>query len=97
MLREIQKEELLKVDPDRVMVIQNGSVTNLHKLFCDARFLIDDSEEPKPKKAPGTKNNGRPSNEERVLKAWNRGERTVDEIVKLTGLTKQTVLKYIPE
>lgn len=36
-------------------------------------------------------------NEEKVLKAWRRGERTIAEVVKETGLSYPTVRKYLPE
>lgn len=35
--------------------------------------------------------------EEEILKAWKRGERTIDEIIAITGYSRKTVMKYIPE
>lgn len=32
-----------------------------------------------------------------VLKAWNKGERSFDEVVKLTGYTRKQVAYYLPE
>lgn len=34
--------------------------------------------------------------EEKIMKAWNRGERTVNEIKELTGYSLATIYKYIP-
>lgn len=31
-----------------------------------------------------------------ILKAWKRGERSIDEIVEITGLPRKKVTKYIP-
>ena len=36
-------------------------------------------------------------NEEKVLKAWNRGERSIKEVMEITGLSYPTVRKYLPE
>lgn len=32
-----------------------------------------------------------------VLKAWKGGERTIDEVVKITGYTRKQVRYYLPE
>ena len=34
--------------------------------------------------------------EQRVLKAWNGGERTIQQIMELTGYSRYIVRKYIP-
>ena len=34
--------------------------------------------------------------EEKVLKAWNRGERTAEEIAEITKLPMKTIYRYVP-
>lgn len=34
--------------------------------------------------------------EEKVLKAWNRGERTAEEVAEITKLLMKTIYRYIP-
>ena len=34
--------------------------------------------------------------EEKIMKAWNRGERTAKEIQQMTGYSLPTIYKYIP-
>lgn len=58
----------------------------------------DEDEEPEPEDPePKRRGGARWSKKEEVLAAWNGGERTVDEIVELTGISKQTVKKYVEE
>lgn len=52
-----------------------------------------EQEDPEPKRRGGA----RWSKREEVLAAWNGGERTIDEIVELTGISKATVKKYVEE
>ena len=35
--------------------------------------------------------------EQMVLKAWKRGDRTIDEVIEITGLPYKIVRKYLPE
>lgn len=37
------------------------------------------------------------SKEQEILKAWNGGERSIKEIMEITGASYPTVRKYIPE
>lgn len=57
-------------------------------------------EETKPKKRGPKPGQGRKkfdgSAEEKILKAWAGGERTVNEIKELTGYSLATIYKYIP-
>lgn len=34
--------------------------------------------------------------EEKALKAWNRGERTAEEIAEITKLPMKTIYRYVP-
>ena len=44
-----------------------------------------------PKKRHGT------NTEQEILAAWKGGERSIKEIMQITGKSYQTVRKYIPE
>ena len=55
----------------------------------------EEETEPEPEEKPKKRGGARHSKEKEVLAAWNGGERTVDEIVEMTGISKQTVMKYI--
>lgn len=60
--------------------------------------LEEEDEEPEPEDPePKRRGGARWSKKEEVLAAWNGGERTIDEIVELTGISKQTVKKYVEE
>lgn len=64
----------------------------------DIRIMVDedpDHPEPKPQKERPLKNSS--ANEQKVLKAWRRGERTIKEVMEETGLSYPTVRRYIPE
>lgn len=77
------------------------------------RFIIDVEEAKAPKvevpesgmkaETPEKRKTGRPTEadqakmEEKILKAWNRGERNISEICRITGINYRTVRKYIPE
>ena len=68
----------------------------------------DPAEEPAedPKEEPAAapmaktkKRGGKPEAgkaEELILKAWGRGERSISEIMRMTGYSYQTVRRYIP-
>lgn len=58
----------------------------------------EEEDDPDPvEEYPKKRGGARWSKKEKVLAAWNGGERTVDEIVELTGISKQTVKKYVEE
>ena len=67
----------------------------------DVRIMVDedpDQEEKEPTpdmKAERVLKSSSP-NEQKVLKAWNRGERTIKEVMEITGLSYPTVRKYLP-
>lgn len=56
-----------------------------------------------PENGPVHRKRGKPTEaekkniEQRILAAWNRGERNVGEIVRITGYDYRTVVKYIPD
>ena len=54
----------------------------------------DDPEEPQTKKRQQVRNYS--ETEQKVLAAWNGGERTIKEIMEMTGFSYPTVRKYIP-
>ena len=54
----------------------------------------DDPEEPQMKKRQQVRNYS--ETEQKVLAAWNGGERTIKEIMEMTGFSYPTVRKYIP-
>ena len=69
-------------------------------------ILIDDDEEESlpfqddeviPDKPKRKNKDQYAGNEEKVLKAWNRGERSIKEVMEITGLSYPTVRKYLPE
>ena len=72
------------------------------------RFLIEDEapEEPEDdqdpedvllKEPPKRRRRSPAEIEEAVLKAWNRGERSITQIMELSGCSYKQVRKYIPE
>ena len=59
----------------------------------------DPKEEPAAAPIAKTKKRGKPEPgqaEELILKAWGRGERSISEIMRMTGYSYQTVRRYIP-
>ena len=76
-----------------IWIVQHGNIVKIDEI-TDIRILVDvevpdgSTEPEKPKKEP--------SAEEKILKAWNRGERTLKEVMKITGYSYPTVRKYIP-
>ena len=92
MLREITTEELadlLKSDARIRILIDEGEEDDLP---------FEDDEDPDDGPVRKNWNEKRASeNEEKVLKAWNRGERSIKEVMEITGLSYPTVRKYLPE
>ena len=111
MLREIKFYELFKSVEEPVIIIKGGEVVTLEDLFEGARVLIDENNpvaagrkeisepaaDPGPAVQPHPKRRSRKEVEAQILKAWNRGERKISEIMKITGCTYTTVRRYIPE
>ena len=61
----------------------------------DVRIMVDeDPDQPEPTHERPLKNSSQ--NEQKVLKAWRRGDRTIKEVMEETGLSYATVRKYIP-
>ena len=96
MLKEVKLENL----PDLTIIVGNHAVT-LRELIVNAAelsetdriiVLMDDKENK-------TKDHANPHNsttEEKVLKAWNRGEKTIKQVMEITGFSYPTVRRYIP-
>ena len=106
MIKEIRPEQLETERERGDVLIILGDVLYTEEEFWDSvRVLIDydedeDEEEDDPEpaeEAPKRRGGARWSKKEEVLAAWNGGERTVDEIVELTGISKATVKKYVEE
>lgn len=97
MLREITLQELADLI---------GQDVKIHILIEDdleeAEEMEEEPEEPDEEEPeePETKERKQVRNysdtEQKVLAAWNGGERTIKEIMELTGLSYPTVRKYIP-
>lgn len=88
MLKEIKLKEIM---PDRqIYVIEGDKFFSLNVLLEGCRILVDDEETPKPKKPV------RGDAEQRILKAYNAGEKTIKQIMEETGCSYATVRKYIP-
>lgn len=97
MLREIDLKDIM---PDReIFIIEDDKFFSLNMLLDGCRVLIDEAEEPKPKhrKKSMVRNQTRISEaEEKILKAYNSGEKTIKQIMEETGYSYPTVRKYIP-
>ena len=96
-IREITRDEVKKMINANVMILYSEALYSLDELWdvLSVRFLVDEEpeEEPKPKKEQAKRKN---DNEQRVLKAWNGGEKTIKQVQEETGLSYATVRKYIP-
>lgn len=101
-------EDVLLLDPAEEMVAKVDDVLEQFRVIAD--FADEDpegapEEEPEEEPAEAPKEEAKPRRPRRtraeieaaVIKAWNRGERTIPEIMSLTGCTYRTVRKYIPE
>lgn len=100
MLREITKEEMFTKEADKILVIRGGTIVPLMELLEGARFLVEEAKtdpEPEEKKEKKSQRGGsRKSMEDEILTAWKGGERSIKEIMAITGASYQTVRKYIP-
>ena len=90
MLREITLQELADLI---------GQDVRIHILIEDEteeaeELDEEDPEEPQTKKRQQVRNYS--ETEQKVLAAWNGGERTIKEIMEMTGFSYPTVRKYIP-
>ena len=97
MLKEITMDEEFRahLGHKQVLVLEGDKV----KQFCDLvnywRFLIEE-EEAMEKEEREKQERGNKVREE-ILAAWKGGERSIKEIMQITGRSYQTVRKYIPE
>ena len=98
MLREITMQELADlIGQDtriHILIEEDDLLEEEEEEELDLPFQDEDLDEDIEK---DWKQKRASENEQRVLKAWNRGERTIKEIVEITGLSYPTVRKYIPE
>ena len=93
-------EDVLLLDPAEGMVAKVDDVLEQFRFIAD--FADEDPEEepaeaPEKEAKPRRPRRTRAEIEAAVIKAWNRGERTIPEIMGITGCTYRTVRKYIPE
>ena len=88
MLKEIELKEIM---PDRqIYIIEDDKFFSLNVLLEGCRILVDEAEETKPKKRV------RGDAEQKIIKAYNSGEKTIKQIMEETGCSYATVRKYIP-
>lgn len=108
MLREITPDEALLIAWSGRSVLavnmedpQETDWIYFKESIRNCRFLIDDEapEEVLPE-APAKPRRKRRTQEEieaAVMKAWNRGERSIEQIMEMTGCSYKQVREYIPE
>jgi len=100
------------IEGGKVFIISRSFnfICPLEEYMEDMRFLIDEIpaavEEPEPaavEEKEQEPHGGREkkkrteSREQDILKAWNGGERSIKEIMEITGASYSTVRKYIPQ
>lgn len=105
-------EDVLLLDPAEGMVVKVDDVLEQFRVIADfADEDPEEAPEEEPEEEPEDEPAEAPEQETKprrprrtraeieaaVIKAWNRGERTIPEIMGLTGCTYRTVRKYIPE
>lgn len=111
MLKEITLKELTGGKKVYCFFTDAETITLIENALSEIRFLVD--EEPIKAETPEqimvkaeTPEGGVPEPKKRrsseqvrdvVLKSWNKGEKTIGEIVKETGLSYKQVRQYIPE
>lgn len=103
MLKEINVKAAIgaMIEGREVLALQGRYVTSLKDVLEGMRFLVEEEpkqkkqEEEKPKKEGPQKDCNQ--KEQEILKAWNGGERSIKEIMEITGAAYSTVRKYIPE
>lgn len=102
MIKEIKNAQLEKLLPKKIFIFNGESVWTLSEYLEDVRILVDDVEEPAPdpkeKEAPEQPRQRRNSKEleREILKAWDKGNRTISQIMNITGCTYATVKRYLP-
>ena len=107
MLREIPMAEALKhlMEKSKIIVLDGDRVRPIEDVLSGLRFLIDEKpkqkkmtekteKEPDPEKEEKKKSTE--SREQEILAAWNGGQRSIKEIMEMTGASYATVRKYIP-
>ena len=98
MLKEITVDELLRrTGCEKILIMSEASVWTLADYLDETRILIDEAEE-KEEEAPKEpkKRRSRKELEETIVKAWNNGERTIAQVMEMTGATYNTVRRYLP-
>lgn len=112
MLREIRPGELGEYLNAVIIVLDQGKAYTLQRYLAghNCRILIDagieavpDDQEPEQPRKRGKRKQDHANEkkmtseaEEKIMKAWNRGERTAKEIQQMTGYSLPTIYKYIP-
>ena len=98
MLREITLQELADLIGQDVKIhilieddLEEAEETEEEQEEADEE---DEPEEPETKERKQVRNYS--DTEQKVLAAWNGGERTIKEIMEMTGFSYPTVRKYIP-
>lgn len=81
----------------RVLIDENNPVAAGRKEISEPAADEEPAADPETVAQPHPKRRSRKEVEEQILKAWNRGERKISEIMKITGCTYTTVRRYIPE
>ena len=108
MLKEITINELIN-KPVWLLDMDSGQITPAEDLFGSRiRILVDEKtdqkvEVPEDKKMTKTevpeqtrKRRAPGELKDEIFKAWKKGERSANEISKITGININTVKRYIP-
>lgn len=88
-------------DKNKIIVLDGDRIRPIDEILSGLRFLIDEPEKQKPKKAQEKapeeekKKSTGVSKEQEILKAWNGGERSIKEIMEMTGASYATVRRWI--
>ena len=91
MLKEVSLEQAFEAYKrnQTVVVLHGGMVRSFTDMMNDMRFLIDGTTQKVEVPAKRSK-------EQEILAAWKGGERSIKEIMEITGASYATVRKYIP-
>ena len=101
MLREITLQELADLigQDVRIHILIEDETEEAEELDEEQEEEPEEPDEEEPEE-PETKERKQVRNysetEQKVLAAWNGGERTIKEIMEMTGFSYPTVRKYIP-
>lgn len=102
MLREITLQELADLigQDVKIHILIEDESEELEETDEEQEEEPEEPDEDEDPDGPQMKKRQRIRNysdtEQKVLAAWNGGERTIKEIMEMTGLSYPTVRKYIP-